>query len=57
MQSFGIFQLTNVDISDKTLKGLVGWLIAGYFVLILLVVTGFLLGRKYVARLLAAGKI
>jgi hypothetical protein len=56
-QSFDIFHLTNVDISDKTLKGLVAWLIAGYLVLILLVIIGFLLGRMYVAKLLAAGKI
>jgi len=56
-RSFDIFHLTNVDISDKTLKGLVAWLISGYLLLLLLVITGFLLGRKYVAKLLAAGKI
>jgi len=38
----------------KTLKGLVAWLISGYLLLFLLVITGFLLGRKYVAKLLAA---
>jgi len=56
-RSFDIFHLTNVNISDKTLKGLVAWLISGYLLLLLLVITGFLLGRKHVAKLLAVGKI
>jgi hypothetical protein len=55
--SFDIFRLTNVDISDKTLKEVATWLVVGYISLLLLVITGFLLGRKYVAKLLAAGKI
>jgi hypothetical protein len=57
IQSFDIYHLKNVDISDKTIKGLVAWLISGYLLLLLLVITGFLLGRKYFAKLLAAGKI
>jgi hypothetical protein len=56
-QSFDIFHLTNVDISDKSIKPLVTWLIAVFLLLLLLVITGFLLRRKYVAKLLAAGKI
>jgi hypothetical protein len=56
-RSFDIFHLTNVDISVKNSKGLVAWLIPVYLLLLLLLITGFLLGRKYVAKLLAAGKI
>jgi len=57
MQSFDTYHLTNVDVSDKTLKGLLIWLLSGLILLVSLVITGFLLGRKYVGKLLAAGKI
>jgi len=56
-RSFDVFHLTNVEISDKTQKSLVAWVLSLYVLLVLLVITGFLLGRKYVAKLLAAGKI
>lgn len=57
MQSFDTYHLTNVDVSDKSQRGLLIWLIAGSILLLSLVITGFLLGRKYVGKLLAAGKI
>jgi hypothetical protein len=56
-QSFDAFHLTNVDISDKTPKDFPVWLLLGIILPVLLVITGILLARKYVAKLLAAGKM
>jgi len=57
MRSFDTYHLTNVDVSDKTQKSQLVWILTGFGLLVLLVITGFLLGRKYVGKLLAAGKI
>jgi hypothetical protein len=41
-------------LTNKSQRGLLIWLIAGSILLLSLVITGFLLGRKYVGKLLAA---
>jgi hypothetical protein len=52
-----MFQLTKIDISDPNHKCVVAWLLSGFLLLLLLGITGFVLGRKYITKLLVAGKI
>jgi hypothetical protein len=46
-----------MDISDKDLKGMVIWLSIGLVLLLLPLIVGSLLWKKYIAKLLAAGKM
>jgi len=46
-----------MDISDRTLNGIVMWLFLGFILLLYLLTTASVLWKRYVVKLSSAGKM